>query len=154
MKKTEILKTVYFFSKLTDAEVSKVAVITKEIDLPGEKHIFKEGDKGDALYVVLKGEVRISTTIPGVGEEALAVLKSGDYFGEMALIDDVPRSADAIANGDVTLLRIDREDFNNLIFKNKELAYKLLWVFVKTLSSRLRNTDERLKSILAIAKSF
>lgn len=154
MKKTEFLKNVYFFSKLTDAEILKVAVITKEIVLPGEKQIFKEGDKGDALYVVLKGEVRISTMIPGVGEEALAVLKSGDYFGEMALIDDAPRSADAITNGDVTLLRMDKEDFNNLVFKNKELAYKLLWVFVKTLSSRLRETNERLKTILSIAKSF
>src|SRR5204863_9308646 len=71
--------------------------------------IFREGEKGDKLFIVLDGRVRISKFIPGVGEEALAVLDRGDFFGEMALIDDKPRSADATAHEqDATVRSMDR----------------------------------------------
>jgi CRP-like cAMP-binding protein len=74
-----------------------------------EALIFAEGDEGDAMYVVLTGGVRISRDFPGLGEEALAILKEGDAFGEMALVDDLPRSADARAHGaGCSLLLIDR----------------------------------------------
>jgi CRP-like cAMP-binding protein len=62
--------------------------------------IFRNGEPGDCCYIVLNGAVRISKFLPHIGEEALAVLKPGDYFGEMALIDSSPRSAGAIANDD------------------------------------------------------
>ena len=104
--------------------------------------------------MVVSGAVRISTIVPGVGEEALTVLRSGEYFGEMALIDDAPRSASAIANEDSILISIGKNDFQNLLAKNTDLAYKLLWIFTRTLSARLRKTDEQLKSIFAIAKNF
>src|SRR5690349_625536 len=68
----------------------------------GER-IFAEGDKGEKLYLVAEGVVRVSTQVSG-GEEALAVLRPGTYFGEMSLIDDQPRSADAYAQEDVVLL--------------------------------------------------
>ena len=60
--------------------------------------IFREGEKGNEMYVVLEGRVMISKYIPGAGEEALAFLERGGYFGEMALIDNEPRSADAKAH--------------------------------------------------------
>ena len=69
----------------------------KEARKHGEA-IFAEGDKGDRFYLILDGAVRISRMVPGMGEEALAVLKNGAYFGEMALIDDFPRSAHAIVH--------------------------------------------------------
>jgi CRP-like cAMP-binding protein len=98
--------------------------------------------------------VRISTIVPGVGEEALTILREGEYFGEMALIDDAPRSASAIANDDTILLLIKKDNFRKLLTQETGIAYKLLWVFTKTLSARLRKTDEQLKSIFAIAKTF
>ena len=116
--------------------------------------IFKEGDIGDAFYLIVTGSVRISTLVPGVGEEALAILREGEYFGEMALIDDAPRSASAIANDDTLLLHIGKKDFRTLLEQQTDIAYKLLWVFTKTLSARLRKTDEQLKSIFSIAKTF
>jgi len=73
----------------------------------------------------------------------------------MALIDDFPRSASAIAHeGPVRLLAIYKRDFKKLMTEDKELAFKLMSVFIRTLSSRLRETDEKLKSIFAIAKAF
>lgn len=152
--KTSILKKIYLFQYLDDNELEHILNIASAKIYKEEAVIFNEGEKGDAFYVVLKGSVRISTVVPGVGEEALAVLKKGNYFGEMALIDNAPRSAAAVANEDTVLLKITDANFRNLLVKDRKLAYKLLWGLVKTFSKRLRETDNKLKNILAIAKSF
>lgn len=128
--------------------------ISKEKRVKKDEMVFKEGAVGDAFYLIVLGSIRISTIIPGVGEEALTILREGEYFGEMALIDDAPRSASAIANEDTLLLLIEKDNFRNLLAKETGIAYKLLWVFTKTLSARLRKTDEQLKSIFSIAKTF
>ncbi len=152
--KTSILKKIYLFQYLDDNELEHILNIASAKIYKEEAVVFNEGEKGDAFYVVLKGSVRISTVVPGVGEEALAVLKKGNYFGEMALIDNAPRSASAVANEDTVLLKITDANFRNLLVKDRKLAYKLLWGLVKTFSKRLRETDNKLKNILAIAKSF
>ncbi|KPK68242.1 hypothetical protein AMJ82_08755 [candidate division TA06 bacterium SM23_40] len=154
MEKQEALRKIYLFEGLTPDELNKMIQIGEEKKYSGEDVIIKEGDPGDGFYAVLSGAVRISVIVPGVGEEALAILREGDYFGEMALIDDHPRSATAISHGDSVLLKIESEAFKKLLFEELGLAYKLLWVFAKTLSSRLRETDERLKGMMSLAKSF
>ncbi|TET78415.1 MAG: cyclic nucleotide-binding domain-containing protein [Candidatus Cloacimonadota bacterium] len=152
--KTSILKKIYLFQYLDDNELEHILNIASAKIYKEEAVVFNEGEKGDAFYVVLKGSVRISTVVPGVGEEALAVLKKGNYFGEMALIDNAPRSAAAVANEDTVLLKITDANFRNLLVNDRKLAYKLLWGLVKTFSKRLRETDNKLKNILAIAKNF
>lgn len=154
-KNSELLKKVYLFNDLTELELEKILALAYEKAFEKEIAIFQEGEIGDAFYIVTEGQIRISTMVPGVGEEALKVLRSGDYFGEMALIDDFPRSAAAIAHeGEVKLLAIYKRDFKKLMAEDKDLAYKLMSVFIKTLSSRLRDTNDKLKNIFAIAKSF
>ena len=98
--------------------------------------------------------MRISKFIPNIGEEALAVLKVGDYFGEMALIDNFPRSAHAIANTDVVLIAINKTDLDNILVTDHELGYKLLLTFTKTLSKRLRETNEKMAGFLALSGGF
>ncbi len=154
MREKDALSQVYLFRELTPHEMERLLSISKEKKAKKNEFIFKEGDIGDAFYLIVTGSVRISTLVPGVGEEALTILKEGEYFGEMALIDDAPRSASAIANDDTILLRIGKKDFRKLLEKQTDIAYKLLWVFTKTLSARLRKTDEQLKSIFSIAKTF
>jgi CRP-like cAMP-binding protein len=112
------------------------------------------GVPGDKFYFILKGEVRISKIIPGVGEEALVILKKGSYFGEMSLIDNQPRSAHAIVNKPAELMVIEREDFEKMLQSDKELAYKLLWTFLKTLSHRLRETNEKILGFFAMTGPF
>jgi CRP/FNR family transcriptional regulator, cyclic AMP receptor protein len=97
--------------------------------------------------------VRISRDLAGMGEEALAILMPGDYFGEMALVDDAPRSADARAHEDCTLYSIRREDLSELLFLNKDLAHDLLWTFVRTLSQRLRETTDKV-AFLTVSGKF
>lgn len=151
----EILKRIPLFSSLSDQELSRILSLCTEQHLGANEVIFREGESGQAMYVVLSGQVRISTVIPGVGEEALAILRAGDYFGEMALIDEFPRSASVIAHeGPVSLLILHKEAFQRALSEDAELARRLLWVLVRTLSGRLRETDERLKAIFALAKSF
>lgn len=154
MREKDALSQVYLFRELAPNEMERVLSISKEKKVKKNEIVFKEGDIGDAFYLIVTGSVRISTLVPGVGEEALTILGEGEYFGEMALIDDAPRSASAIANDDGMLLYIGKDDFRNLLEQQTDIAYKLLWVFTKTLSARLRKTDEQLKSIFSIAKTF
>jgi CRP/FNR family cyclic AMP-dependent transcriptional regulator len=154
VKEKDVLSQVYLFRELTPGEMERVLTISKEKKVKKNEIIFREGDIGDAFYLIVTGSVRISTMVPGVGEEALTILKEGEYFGEMALIDDAPRSASAIANDDTMLFCIGKDDFRKLLERQTDIAYKLLWIFTKTLSARLRKTDEQLKSIFSIAKTF
>jgi CRP/FNR family transcriptional regulator, cyclic AMP receptor protein len=103
-----LLKKIALFETLLEHELAKIEKICRSEAVARDSVIFKEGDAGDRCYVIVSGEVRISKFIPNIGEEALAVLKPGDTFGEMALIDNFPRSAHAIANNDSTLLSIGR----------------------------------------------
>ena len=114
--------------------------------------VFAEGSSGDKLYLILAGKVRISRTVPGIGEEALAVLKTGDYFGEMALIDDFPRSADARAHEDCRLFVVAKEHLQDLLFVDRDLAYDLLWNFVRTLSGRLRESNDKMTFLAASSR--
>jgi CRP-like cAMP-binding protein len=146
-----ILKKVPLFEGLTNTQLQKIAGIATERKFEGSTSIFKEGDVGQEMYVIVDGKVRISKQIPGAGEEALAILERGQYFGEMAVIDS-PRSADAIAHIPCGLWVIGREQLDQLMFTDKDLAYVLLWTFVRTMSERLRETNEKLRSFFAVSK--
>ncbi len=150
----EILKKVYLFESLSVHELEKIEKISRMEAFAKDSVIFKEGEPGDRCYVITNGDVRISKFIPNIGEEALAVLKPGDYFGEMALIDNFPRSAHAIANTDVAVLAISKTDLDKILIMDRELGYKLLWAFTKTLSKRLRETNEKLTGFLAMSGGF
>ena len=95
--------------------------------------------------------VRISRDVPGSGEEALAILKPGALFGEMAVLDRSERSTHAISNGGTKVLTITRPDFEMLLDFNREMAYKVLWSVTRLLSGRLRQTNDSLRSFLAMS---
>ncbi len=147
----ELIKQSAIFSDLDDDELEHVAEICKMQEFKFGQNIFKEGDKGNRLYIVAEGEVRISRDVPGSGEEALAVLKKGACFGEMAVLNRSERSTDAIANKDCKLITIARSDFELLLDFNRELAYKVLWSVIRMLSERLRITNDNLRSFLAMS---
>ena len=149
-----LLKKVPLFEGLTQSQLGKVAAIAQERKYAAGQPIFKEGDRGNEFYVIIEGRVRISKNVPGIGEEALAILEPGAYFGEMALIDDTPRSADALAHVPVTLRSIKRDQLDELMFTDKEIAYVLLWTFVRTLSERLRETNDKIKAFFALSARF
>ena len=146
-----LLKNVPLFKDLDDAELAEVAEVCREEKFVSAQYIFREGEQGNRLYLITEGEVRISRDVPGSGEEALAILKPGAVFGEMAVFDRSERSTHAISNGGTTAFTISRADFEMLLDFNRELAHKVLWAVTRLLSVRLRNTNDSLRSFLAMS---
>jgi CRP/FNR family cyclic AMP-dependent transcriptional regulator len=146
-----LLRTVPLFKDLDDTELASVADLCREERFVSGAYIFREGESGNRLYLITEGEVRISRDVPGSGEEALAVLKPGAVFGEMAVFDRSERSTHAISNGGTVALTIARSDFEMLLDLNRELAYKVLWAVTRLLSARLRNANDSLRSFLAMS---
>ena len=104
--------------------------------------IFREGDAGDGLFIVIYGTVRISKHT-ATGEEALAVLEPNAFFGEMALIDFSPRAADAMANTPRDLLRPPQGAAGPHRGPSRQIALKVLYALCEVLTQRLRETNER-----------
>lgn len=140
----EKLAKVPLFDGLSREALALVAAVATDETHARGTRIFQYGEVGDKLYVILEGKVRISREVAGMGEEALAVLGSGEVFGEMALLDEIPRSADATAHESVRLVVITKEAFDDLLFLHKDLAYEVLWACVRMLSARLRETNDKL----------
>jgi CRP-like cAMP-binding protein len=130
---------------LSAGEMKLLATFSSEERFSEGSMVFREGEKGEKLYIVLDGRVRISKFIPGVGEEALAVLDRGDFFGEMALIDDKARSADAKAHdGDATVLSIDRATLNEILSMDPHASLQFLNLLCRMISRRLREINEKI----------
>jgi len=140
----QALANMNLFRGLSADGLERIAAIAGEESHAAGSFVFREGEMGDKLYLILDGKVRISRNLPGMGEEALAVLGPGESFGEMSLIDDIPRSADAVVHERARFLVITREAFEDLLFVHKDLAYEILWNFVKTLSGRLRDANDKM----------
>jgi len=146
-----LIKKAAIFADLNETELERVLEICTEQQFKFGQTIFKEDEPGNRLYIISEGEVRISRDVPGSGEEALAVLKPGACFGEMAVFDRSTRSTDAIANTDCALVTIARSDFEMLLDFDRDLAHKILWSVVKLLCERLRITNDNLRSFLAMS---
>lgn len=147
------LERIPMFKELAPDAIELIAAIAREESHRTGTMVFREGDVGDRLYVILDGRVRISRQVSGMGEEALAILGPGDAFGEMALVDDYPRSADAVVHESCRVLVLDREAVEELMFLHKDLAYEILWSFVRTLANRLRETNDKM-TFLAVSGKF
>lgn len=138
-------RTLFAEQKLSPLEINFLTSLSRERKLKGGQVIFHEGDPGDAMYVVLEGRVLISKFIPGAGEEALAFLERGDYFGEMALIDRAPRSAQARAHdGGAVVLAIPAEVVAGILDVRKVSSLPLLKILCGLVAKRLREVDDKI----------
>ena len=132
--------------KLSEMEINFLASLSREERFGPGQLIFNEGEHGEKMYIVAEGTVMISKSIPGVGEEALAFVDRGDYFGEMALIDDRPRSADARAHPDTgaTALALPREVVSGLLNIEKVSSIRLLKILSRLTAKRVHELREKL----------
>jgi CRP/FNR family cyclic AMP-dependent transcriptional regulator len=151
--RVEQLKGVQLFSGLKPQAIELIAQVASEERYKVGTKIFQHGDAGDKLYLILEGKVRISREVPGMGEEALAVLGPGQVFGEMALLDESPRSADARVHEKCRVLSIPKDGFDDLLFLHKDLAYEVLWSMISMLIGRLRETTDKL-TFLSVSNKF
>jgi CRP-like cAMP-binding protein len=131
--------------RLSSLEINFLASLSQERKLAPGEVLFHEGDVGAEMYVVLEGRVMIYKYIPGAGEEALAFLERGDYFGEMALIDREPRSADARADeGGAVVLAIPGEVLSSILDIGKPSSLPLLKLLCSLVAKRLRELDDKI----------
>lgn len=122
------LKGVDLFSAIPGEDLAQIALIAEEEERDAGEAVIREGEMGDALYLVLEGTVRVRK-----GEREVAVLGEREVFGEMALLDASPRSATVEAISDVTLLRIRRDDFADLMAEKPSIARGVIQVLTRRL---------------------
>jgi CRP/FNR family cyclic AMP-dependent transcriptional regulator len=141
----ETLRAVPLFASLDDESADQLCDYLSIRDYPSSSIVFRNGDPGDAMYVIDEGKVRISITDADGHMITLAELGPGDFFGEMALIDGRGRSADATVLEQTRLAELTREDFLRFIEHDPTVTLELL----TALARRLRRTDELLRHRVA-----
>jgi CRP-like cAMP-binding protein len=137
---------------MKDAQLERFAQFMEVQNARQWTEIVKQGEPGDAMYLVLEGELRVRLMISGK-ETILAQLGAGEFFGEMALFDHGPRSADVVANKDSVLLKILSASFEKLFNLAPELAAPFLLSISKTLAARIRADNKRFKDSVSFART-
>ncbi len=137
----ELVGRSYLFRDLDPPTRARVAGLAHQRRLGDGETLFLKGDEGDALYGVLAGKIRITATSAGGREVLLNILEPGEVFGEIALLDGLPRTADAAALGETRLFTIRRGDFVGLLAGEPALAVHLLALLCR----RLREMSERIE---------
>lgn len=142
----EFLATVPLFHELDLEEMRRFGELVREKSYPRSSVIVFEDDPGDAFFIVREGRVKVVLVGDDGREVILGMLGPGDHFGELALIDNRPRSAHVIAMDDATLLVLRREDFR----KRVETSPKVAWALLVELSRRLRAADGKIGGLVLL----
>lgn len=142
----DVLRTVPLFRQVPEADLVAFAQLVRGRRQSRGSMILSQGDRGDALFLIRSGQVKVSVVAEDGREVILSVLGPGSFFGEMALLDDEPRSAHVIAMEDTELLQLHREDFQHRLKRSPALAVSLL----RELSQRLRRADDTIASLMLL----
>lgn len=148
MVPTEILSRVSLFERLSSDEISQVIDYLDIISLQTDDKLFSEGDKGDALFVVLEGALEVAKSSFSGDIIRMATVKAGQTIGEMAIIDSLSRSASAIASENTKVAKLSREGFDKLVADKPEIGISVLKGLARTLSLNLRRTSNQLADTL------
>jgi CRP-like cAMP-binding protein len=140
------LRRIKILADLKDAQLAHLAEYMELQEVSQWSVLFNQGDTSDSMFLVLAGELRARTVVGGK-ETILATFGPGDFFGDMALFDHGPRSADVIANVDSTLLKISSASFDRLTREAPALATPFLQATARTLSARIRADNKRLTRV-------
>lgn len=142
--KLSFLKRVPIFSGISEESLQKIASITTERCFNKKNIIFHEGDYGDTLYIIKAGRIKIAKISIDGREKTLTILQVGDFFGEMAIFDNLPRSASAEAiDHEVRLLSTSKSDFERLIHENPSIALMIM----RDLTRRIRQVNQQVEDL-------
>jgi CRP/FNR family cyclic AMP-dependent transcriptional regulator len=131
------------FAELDDRELTSIANVAKTRRYAKDDVVFHADESGDVFCLIKEGQVKVTMISPEGKEIILSMLGPGDFFGEMALLDDEPRSATVIATETLELVTIWRSDFLSILSENFSITKKVL----KEISIRLRNASNRIESL-------
>ncbi|MBN1520544.1 MAG: cyclic nucleotide-binding domain-containing protein [Spirochaetales bacterium] len=138
MKHLEFLRRVFFFKNLNDDEIAHVAAVCHEERFAAGTTLFREGDSADRFYIVMEGRVEVWKNYNDPKPDLLGVHGPGHFFGEMALVDELPRSATAIAREDTLTLFLYRDDFHALVRGHSSIALSVMM----SMSFLVRSSNE------------
>lgn len=147
-----VLRRVKILACLNDDQLTSFAQFMELERIKQWSVVVKQGDHGDAMYLILEGELRVRMQ-PGGRETILATLGPGDFFGDISLFDQGPRSADVVANVDSTVLKISASGFDKLALQSPDLATPFLLSTVRTLVARIRADNKRLRDSISISSA-
>ena len=140
MRVTDLLRTMDIFEALPSEELETIAQLLRERRLAEAEVLCRQGDPGDALFIVTGGRIRLSTTDPSGNEKVLTYFTDGQFFGEMSLLTGAPRSATATAESDSQLLVLDKDVFDELLASRAQIMREML----KVVSQRTLQTNQQL----------
>ena len=132
------IRRVPLFRDFADDEAAAVAATVTDRRYGKHQFIVREGDPGDTFFILVKGSISVCRIAPDGRETILSILKEGDFFGEMSLLDGAPRSATVVAEQDMRVTNFDRGEFVRLVEVSPKIALKLL----AALATRLRAVDQ------------
>ena len=150
----EMFRNAYLFRNLLPHELQPFIESSQLGDYSPNELIIAEGDAGDELFLILSGSVRVTKSTSEGIEQVIGFLREGDFFGEMALLDRRPRSASVIAHGNVKLARLKHDDIYTIFRVDPATGLKVVRTFAEVLSLRLRDTNDRLKTVLLLESTF
>jgi len=143
----KVMKNVPIFSELNEKEMEELErIIHRRCYKKGEP-IFRMGDPGLGMYIIIKGSVNIAEEKVSGKMTTLAMLEKGAFFGDLALLDEAPRSASAIANEDSDILGFFRPDLLDLLYRKPKMGIKILFGLACTIGERLRRTNLQLSEL-------
>ena len=140
----KILQKVPIFEGLNNRELSQIERILHTREYRPEETIFHQGDPGLGMYIIESGSVDI---LSDPGKDILAELRDGDFFGELALLDEAPRTATAVAKSRCKMLCFFQPDLFDLLERNPHLGVKVLFRLARIIGERLRRTNEQLHEL-------
>ncbi|OGS42569.1 MAG: hypothetical protein A2506_12905 [Elusimicrobia bacterium RIFOXYD12_FULL_66_9] len=141
-ERLRLLRSLELFDQYSEERLQALASYLEPLSLEDGAQVFAEGSSGDGLYFVASGRVRITKRLSDAGEKDLASVGPGDCLGEMALLDDIPRSASAYAKGPTELLSLKRADLKRWLASDPSLAMEFFAELVQVQSRRLRRTSD------------
>jgi CRP/FNR family transcriptional regulator/CRP/FNR family cyclic AMP-dependent transcriptional regulator len=143
MEEKELLKTVPIFSELSEADTDALARLTTRRRYPKDTVVFFENEEGDAMFMILDGRIKVTILGDDGREIILSVLAPGDFFGEITLLDNEPRSATAIAAEETELLLLHRAEFQGVLAENSSIGTAL----IRVLNQRLRRANHQISTL-------
>jgi CRP-like cAMP-binding protein len=143
MDERELLRTVPIFAELKDDDIASLSRLSTRRRYPKDTVVFFENEEGDSFFMILDGRIKVTILGDDGREIILTVLGPGDFFGEMALLDNEPRSATAIAVEDSELLSLQRADFQTVLAENTAITSPL----IKVLTARLRRANHQISTL-------
>ncbi len=147
------LRRVKILAGLSDEQLARFAGFVEVQEVPQWSVVFKQGDHGDTMYLILDGELRVRIN-PAGKETTLATLSIGDFFGDISLFDQGPRSADVVANKDSFLMKLSTTAFQRLAQEAPDLAAPFLMAVGKTLTARIRADNKRYGDSVTFARAL